>query len=59
MDCKHKDDKKPINCFIVKQEGRQKKTFFSADMRIKAQNKGAKFSSSACVMLAGDLQRCV
>lgn len=28
MDCKHKDDEKPLKFFIVKQEGRQNKTFF-------------------------------
>lgn len=33
VDCKHKDDKKPLIYFIVKLEGRQNKTFLSADMR--------------------------
>lgn len=28
MDCKHKDNKKPLNYFILQQEGRQNKTFF-------------------------------
>lgn len=35
MDCKHKDNKKSLNYFIVQQEGRQNKTFFfPADIRM-------------------------